>query len=477
MPVLAKEVHPEVEGERYPSWDHQKAFHAWARQRWAMGHRGLLGLLDMGLGKTKCAIDLACVLHVKTLLILAPMRVIDVWREQMEIHATFPYLFAALDDRVRGTDRKTELARETLHKAQVQQRAAVIAINYESAWLDPFAGLSLNTPWDLIIADEAHRLRSPRGRQSSYARKVALRSRYRLGLTGTPMPHAPDDVWALCQFADRRVFDEPYSSFLLRYAIRGGYYGKEIKGWHNLDDLKRKLYSVSFRVEAKDALPDLPPEMDQHLYCNLDTEARRVYDSLQRDFITWLNGPEQQVTVENALVLLLRLQQLTGGNIRTDDGNDRRIDRAKEDLLTEWLENLDPEEPVVVFARFRADLDAIAHASERAGRLCSEISGRMNQAPAWKAGKTTVLAAQIQSAGEGQDFTRARYAAYFSMGFSLKDYLQSRKRIHRPGQTRPVVYYHLLARDSIDPIVLHAVEQRWDLVEYAMKELRPQYAR
>src|SRR5262249_27418740 len=142
-------------------------------------------------------------------------------------------------------------------------------------------------------------------------------------------------------------------------------------------------------------------------------------------------------------------------------------------LFADWLSDLPEDEPVVAFARFHADLDTIARAGRRVGRECAEISGRVNQAADWKAGKASVLAAQIQTAGEGQDFTRARYVAYYSTGFSLKDYLQSRKRVHRPGQTRPVVYYHLLARNTIDPLMMRALEQRWDLVTNALiKELR-----
>ena len=73
---------------------------------------------------------------------------------------------------------------------------------------------------------------------------------------------------------------------------------------------------------------------------------------------------------------------------------------------------------------------------------------------------------------DGQDLTRARYCAYYSTGFSLKDYLQSRARIHRPGQTRPVVYYHLTVRDSIDETVMRAIQNRWDLVESVLKETK-----
>jgi SNF2 family DNA or RNA helicase len=56
----------------------------------------------------------------------------------------------------------------------------------------------------------------------------------------------------------------------------------------------------------------------------------------------------------------------------------------------------------------------------------------------------------MQAGSEGISLVRARYAVYYSTGFSLGLYLQSRARLHRPGQTRPVVYYHLVVRDTVD---------------------------
>jgi SNF2 family DNA or RNA helicase len=427
--------------------------------------------MDMGTGKTKVAIDLAGSLGPSAMLVVCPLRVVGVWEAQLRQHASFPYVFAALDDRVRGTDRKALLARDMLAGARQARRTAVICVNYESMWLEPFASLALNTAWGLVIADESHRCKQASGKASRFLGKLALRAQKRLCLTGTPFPYSPHDIWAQYRFLDRSIFDETYTGFKTRYAIFGGFENRVVKAWRDLDDLNRKFYQIAFRVEAKDVL-DLPPEMDQPLYCTLSTKAQRIYDELERDFITWLDGPEDQLTIANAMVLLLRLQQLTGGVLRDDNKVEHRIDTAKEDLLADWLEDVDPAESVVVFALFHADLDAIARVCEKLGRPYFECSGRVSQVDQWKAARGAVLIAQIQAAGEGQDFTLARLVCYYSTGFRLGNYLQSRKRVHRPGQTRPVVYYHLLAKDTIDEIVLRAIEARWDLVESVMKELK-----
>ena len=133
-------------------------------------------------------------------------------------------------------------------------------------------------------------------------------------------------------------------------------------------------------------------------------------------------------------------------------------------------------EPVVVFCRFQQDLDVVHEVCQRLGRSSGELSGRKDQWEDFQFKEAfEVLAVQIQAGGVGVNLTRAAYAIYYSIGFSLGDYLQSLARIHRPGQRRPVTYYHLIARKTIDERVYEALEARQDLVE-AVLARKPQTA-
>ena len=85
-----------------------------------------------------------------------------------------------------------------------------------------------------------------------------------------------------------------------------------------------------------------------------------------------------------------------------------------------------------------------------------------------------MLAVQIDSGGVGVDLTRARYAIYYSLGFSLGSYEQSLARIHRPGQTRPVEYIHLLAEGTVDERVMAALARRSDVVNTVLHEMKGQ---
>jgi len=129
---------------------------------------------------------------------------------------------------------------------------------------------------------------------------------------------------------------------------------------------------------------------------------------------------------------------------------------------------------VVVFCRFHRDLDAVNRIADEAGRRSLELSGRMDELKRWQAGEVPVLAVQIDSGGLGIDLTRARYAIYYSLGFSLGSYEQSLARVHRPGQTRPVEYIHLLAEGTVDEKVMAALSNRADVVNSVLQQMKGQ---
>jgi SNF2 family DNA or RNA helicase len=178
------------------------------------------------------------------------------------------------------------------------------------------------------------------------------------------------------------------------------------------------------------------------------------------------------VTAANAMVKLLRLQQVTGGWVKTDAGHLERVDTSKQALLQDVLEDIGPEEPVVEFCRFHADLDVVHAACADLGYRSMELSGRQDDLAAWQRGDAQVLAVQISAGGVGVDLTRARYSIYYSLSFSLGEYDQSLSRVHRPGQTRPVEHVHLVARNTVDVKIMRALEKRAAIVDAILAELK-----
>ena len=202
--------------------------------------------------------------------------------------------------------------------------------------------------------------------------------------------------------------------------------------------------------------------VDQQVYCLLDPATQRVYNGVADDLRAKLDAGT--ITASNALTRVLRLAQIANGFATDDLGQLVPLGTEKADLLGEVLADLAPQEPVVVFGRFVEDLASIARVAQAQGRAYHEVSGRRNDLAAWQDGEGNVLGVQLQAGGVGVDLTRARYQVYLSLDFSLGNYLQTRKRIHRPGQTRNVTYIHLLAAGTVDETILTALQQRRDVV-------------
>jgi SNF2 family DNA or RNA helicase len=428
----------------------------------------------MGGGKSRVACELATAEDARQLLIVCPKRVIDVWGAQLARFAP-QYHAVLLGENAGDGAHKLNEARRYIAWGDARSKPVALVINYDAARIQPFANWAATRPWDMVIGDELHRCKENRGRTSIFMAKLGLMARRRLGLTGTPMPHMPIDIWAQFRFLNPYHLEPTYGQFKLKYAVMGGYFDREVKGWRDLDDLERRFRELAFRVD--DSVLDLPPEMDEIRSTQLSPQGQRIYDEMEKQMIAWITE-SAFVTAANALVKLLRLEQITSGWAPDEAGVLRQCDAAKEALLEEILEDLD--EPVVVFCRFRSDLDAIARVVGDLKRGPSfELSGERDELAEWQRGASgaKVLAVQIQAGGIGVDLTRARVAIFYSLDFSLANYLQARARIRRPPQQRPCLFLHLQVRHSIDEYILRAVEARGDLVDSVLNELKTKGAK
>lgn len=428
---------------------------------------GALLALDMGCGKSKVAVDLISNYRFPHTLLVAPLSVVDgVWANQFALHAGCECIVTILGSKAGSVAKKTERAKQDRVIAESKNVPHIVAINYESMWLEPFGSWALKTPWDCVVGDEIHRIKAAGSKVSLYCARLGRHVPKKLGLTGTPMPHSPLDIYGIYRFLDPSIFGTSVTSFKHRYAIMGGYGGYEIKGWKLQDELNEKLYSIAYRV-TKDEVLDLPEVQDVRQYCQLGPRALSLYEDLEQDLVAEIEAGT--ISATNALVKLLRLQQVTSGFVKTEDGVESQIDTAKQDMLDEIMEEIPNDEPLVVFCKFRHDLDLVQQLSKKHGRRFAEISGRhlkgvMGLAE-WQAGDADDIAVQIQAGGVGVDLSRSRYCVYYSLGFSLGDYEQSRARVHRPGQERNVIYYHLLAQGTVDEKVYKALADKQNVVD------------
>jgi len=179
---------------------------------------GVALLMEMGTGKTLTSIGIAGALYqfgmIKRILVVAPLSIVGVWAQEFDTFADYPFTLTVL----KGTS--TQKA-EQLKKLEAMPGLQIVVVNYESAWRIEKALLSFNA--DLIIADEAHKLKEARTSQSKAMHHFGDKARYKLLLTGTVITNRELDVFSQYRFLNRRVFGDSFYAFRNRYFDMVGY--------------------------------------------------------------------------------------------------------------------------------------------------------------------------------------------------------------------------------------------------------------
>lgn len=462
---------------RTKPWKHQLAA---LRYLMKEEHSSAALLLQMGAGKTKICIDLINNKNYNLTLIVCPHKAARVWVKQFPIHSA--------DTEIRvynlckfSSVRKVEFLKKMAGEQKLANRIVCI-VNYDSIWREPFRTyIKDKVRFDAIICDESHRMKSPSSKCSRFMQTLGRRCEHRYIATGTLLAQTPLDVYAQYRFLNPEVFGTSFEKFRRQYTkldvVKSMKLGYEVldkkEPYINLDDLNEKIMSCAFKVDAE---LDLPPTRDILVEFDLPSKVESIYKEIEKEGAVELASGSLEI--ENVLTTTLRLQQLTSGFIKLtdEDGNKHTevVSKARCEALEDLLTDLPKEEPVVVFAKFTKDIQNILKVCEALGRTCSEISGRKDEYDDWDAGKTSVLVVQIESGAEGLDFTRARYAVYYSLTHKLWVYSQSRKRLHRPGQKHEVTYYILQGKrskgKSVDENILDSLNKNEDYIQKVMRD-------
>lgn len=430
-------------------------------------------LMEQGCGKTAVAIAAAGRRfqrgEVQRVLIIAPASVLPVWPVEFNLHADFPHDVRPLEG---STQKRSEVLRKWAPDPDTLQAAV---INYEATWRMDEA-LAAWKP-DMIICDESQRIKTPGARQSKTMARLGAVAKYRMILTGTPVSQGPLDFYSQYRFLDRTIFGTSYWAFRNRYALMGGYEKRQVIGYQNLDNLVQKAHSIAFRCRKEDCL-DLPEQVDQTMYCELEKDARRIYDQLVKESVAELSE-ENIVMAPNVLSRLLRLSQMTGGYLRVDEQT-TLVSKAKMSLLEETLDDLiEAGKKVVVFARFIPEIEAITKMLEKKkvshGLIygATPMDARGEMVESFQTDPTVkVFVAQVQTAGLGITLHAANTAIFYSLDYSFANYDQCRARIHRIGQENRCTYIHLVARMTVDEKVLAALAEKKSLADQVVDNWR-----
>jgi len=396
------------------------------------------------------------------MLVVAPLRVIKtVWPEEIQKWNHVKHLRIAI---LHGPHKK----------AIMKQRADIYAINYDGLnWLynelkhkNTFA-----SPVDMIVFDESTYIKNVSAQRSKVARTLAKIIPHRVILTGTPTPNNMLDLWHQIFVLDfgERLGNSLYA-YKNRYFYQGDYNGYR---WElrrgSKKKIENKIRDIVVTLSSEDYL-DLPPVTKNIIKTEMDEIQFRNYKKLEREFFLQLD--EGEIEVFNAATLSIKLRQYVQG-FMYGEGGVYDIHHVKTDALREIREHT--ADNILVGIQFKYEVDMIRKEFGDVPVINSETktSDTIWYIQQWNEGKIPMLVGHPASMGHGLNLQSGGHTlVWFGLGFNLEHYLQMNKRIHRPGQTHPVIIHHILMKNTIDEAVMGAINNKARSMRGLLKALK-----
>lgn len=432
--------------------------------------RGVALLMEQGCGKTITSVAISGALFyarkITKICIVAPLSILSVWKDEFQRFADFPYTLTVL----RGNRKKKREQLRNLANEGLQ----IAVVNYESAWRMEKDIIAWGP--DLIIADEAHKMKEARTNQSKGMHSIGAHASYRLLLTGTVINNKELDIFSQYKFVEPQIFGTSFFTFRNRYFDMGGYGGHiPIFKQSMKDDFLKRMHAIAFRVTKAECL-DLPEITEEVRRIELEPKAQKIYNELEKESYTELSSSE--VSAVNVLTKLLRLCQVTGGHLTDDDGDSNLVSTAKLNALTDIVEaSVEDNKKIVVMARFIPELNDIQQMLDKKGIGYAVIRGgtkdreaqirRFQEEP-----DCMVFVGQIAAAGLGLTLTAASTMCFYSLDYSMSNFEQAKARIHRISQKENCHYIYLVAKNTVDVKVLRALRNKVNLAKSLVDDYR-----
>lgn len=450
--------------------------------KFLLEHAAAALFLDPGLGKT--SITLAALKFLKDrglftkALLLAPLRVChSTWPRELEKWSDFAGLKAVV---VHGT-KKDEL---------IEEEADIVITNYESLpWLlgaekaESVTGkkrlvvdmkLWKSRGFDALIIDELSKFKDSGTARFKALKQVLHTFGRRWGLTGSPSPNGLLDL-----FGQMYVLDQGRSlgQFVTHY--RSKFFTPSWDGysWDLNPGAEQAIYKrikpLALTMSAADYL-EMPKLIENDVRVTLPAEARRVYDELESELYSEIQG--KTVVAVNAASASTKCRQVANGAVYVDPDvlklvrkpkSDRKwveLHDAKLDAVESIVEELQGE-PVLIAYDFEHDLVRL---KERFGKNTPHIGGGVTPKKsaeiekAWNAGEVPILIGHPASVAHGLNLQGAgRHVIWHSLTWNFELYDQFIRRVYRQGQkSKRVFVHHILADETIDVDILAALKSK-----------------
>ncbi len=400
-------------------------------------------------------------------LVVAPKKVAEAtWQDEAAKwdhtrHLTFSSILGSQSKRVRA----------------VNTPADIYIINRDNVkWLVDY--YRNDWPYDMVVLDEASSFKSNKAQRWKALKSIRGHIRRIVELTGTPAPHSLLDLWPQVYLLDegQRLgktiggFRERYFNPDKRNAVQVFTY-KPKDGAE--DSVKNLLSDVCISMKAADYL-DLPEQVDDLIPVMLTPAAEKAYKKLEKEAL--LQVDEQQIDAGSAGVLTNKLLQLCNGAVYDNRRQVVEIHDCKLEAFAELVEALDGQH-ALVFYNFQHDRDRILKLLKKSNLRVRVFSGPQDERD-WNAGRIDILLAHPASCAYGLNLQQGgHHVIWFGLNWSLELYQQANKRLHRQGQTEPVIVHQLVVKGGVDEDVIASLQDKAHTQETLMQALKARIRR
>lgn len=378
------------------------------------------------------------------------------------------------------------------HRKKHPSKHRVLLLNPEQ--VTPIRDKLKRRKWDRFIWDEAQRLKNRSSQSSRDAALIAKSARKRLALTGTPMDQDPKDLWAIMRFVDRDVLGDTWKTFEDYFLVK-----PDIDLKKKMGIIQRRKMLLAYQI-AKRKAPMREDRIDEYaellspnvmriskseagiesanihrVLFDLDPDEERKYRKLEKTMVVKHKGTVIKTPLK--ITQIGKLQQLTGGHIKDEDGEVHVTGTSKRRVLRKAImENVEKGKPFVVFCKYVFEVHRLYRMLERmnlgrGAKLWGKVKDikrdkrRTNMLLDFQAGKLDWMICQQRTGGVGVDLYRARKFFVYSMGHSFIDFDQMLSRGDFLEQNETADFFLILARKSIDTDIASAVNRKKSITE------------
>lgn len=397
---------------------------------------------DMGLGKTFTGSEKMMQLGARVNLIVCQKSKVDDWIE----HFATNYMLKNINEALypRDLTRKAEFENFIHHVEHIQDGSRYVGIiNYELAWRRPELTKLQNFT---LMLDESSVIQNETSKRSSFILK--LHPKNLILLSGTPTGGKYEKLWSQLHLLGWSISKKLYWKQYIDTEVidSEGYPITVVRGYKNVDRLKRKMRQYGCNFLKTEEVFDLPEQIDQ----TIRIPTTKEYRKFRKESIVYFGDVE--LVGDTTLTKMLYERQLCG-----------QYNKDKLSAFRDLIESTNDR--LIVFYNFTAEKELLCEIAWEYTQNISEVSGSYKDLTAYEMFDDSITFIQYQAGAMGLNLQKANKIVYFTPPLSSELFEQSKKRIHRIGQSKPCFYYYLTCKNSIEEKIYKNLAMRKDYTE------------